>query len=79
MPEQTIQVISADDGLVIYRRNKSKFLWCRTSLDGKQPRTSTKTENVDEAVEFAKKCNNDGVRVRLKKGDGKGTYVVKYL
>lgn len=50
--EQTVRTI--DDGLVLYRRGRSKFLWCRTSLNGKQHRVSTKTDKQDDAVEFAK-------------------------
>ena len=53
--EQTVQTISVDDGLVLYRRGKSKYLWCRTSFDGKQHRASTKSDNVDDAVKFANK------------------------
>ena len=52
--EQTVQIVSVDDGLVLYRRPKTKYLWCRTSFGGKQHRVSTKATEVDDAVTFTK-------------------------
>ena len=53
--EQKLQTFRIDQGLVLYRRRKSKYWWCRTTQDGRTHRSSTKTDNRGDATKFAQK------------------------
>ena len=54
--EQKLQTLHIDDRLVLYRRRKSKYWWCRTTQPyGRTHRSSTKTTNRRDATKFAKR------------------------
>ena len=53
--EQKLQTLHIDEGLVLYRRRKSRYWWCRTTQNGRTHRSSTKTGNRDDATKFAQK------------------------
>ena len=53
--EQKLQTLHIDEGLVLYRRRKSKYWWCRSTQNGRTHRGSTKTDNRDDATKFAQK------------------------
>jgi hypothetical protein len=54
--EQKLQTLHIDQGLVLYRRRKSRYWWCRTTQPyGRTHRSSTKTTNRRDATKFAKK------------------------
>ena len=53
--EQKLQTFHIDQGLVLYRRRKSRYWWCRTTQDGRTHRSSIKTDNRGDATKFAQK------------------------
>ena len=54
--EQKLQTLHIHEGLVLYRRRKSRYWWCRTTQPyGRTHRSSTKTTNRRDATKFAKK------------------------
>ena len=53
--EQKLQTLHIDEGLVLYRRRKSRYWWCRTTQNGRTHRSSTKTDNRGDATKFAQK------------------------
>ena len=53
--EQKLQTLHIHEGLVLYRRRKSRYWWCRTTQDGRTHRSSTKTDNRGDATKFAQK------------------------
>ena len=54
--EHKLQTLHIDEGLVLYRRRKSRYCWCRTTQPyGRTHRSSPKTDNRDDATKFAQK------------------------